>query len=95
MTPYRTPSDQHRAAQSAIDNASPADDTEPGPIWGDQSEIETTLIDSEFFASECAEIMADFLCSWRDKYAEAKLMRLMRVLADRCHKHIDDTEADL
>lgn len=68
---------------------------EPGPIWGDMAEIETTLKDSDFFADECAEIMADFLLSYGDTYAIDKMLRSMRKLADRCHAHIDEKEAEL
>ena len=66
---------------------------EPGPIWGDIGEVETAIADSEFFNDSCAEIMADFLMSGRDSYAEAKFMRQMRVLADRCEAHIDELGA--
>lgn len=68
---------------------------EPGPIWGDIGDVETAIKDSEFFADECAEIMADFLISYRDQYAEAKFMRLSRVLADRCEAHINALDGEL
>lgn len=67
---------------------------EPGPIWGDIGEVETALKDSDFFKDECAEIMADFLISDRDQYSEAKFMRQMRVLADRCEAHINALESE-
>lgn len=67
---------------------------DPGPIWGDLGEVETVLADSEFFADGCVEIMAEFITSGRDSYAEAKFMREMRVLADRCEAHINALDGE-
>jgi hypothetical protein len=78
----------NRAHQLRIDSQSEPQVLEGG-TWGDMAMIEAELKDSEFFTDECAEIMADFLTSWRDQYAEEKFMRLMRVLADRCEAHIN------
>jgi len=76
------------------DFSAPAEtESEPGAIWGDMAEVETALKDWEFFVDEAAEIMADYLTSFRDKYAEEKLMRLMRVLGDRCEAHINALES--
>lgn len=84
----------NRAQQLRIDNQSEPQPVEGG-IWNDMSDVETALKDSDFFADECAEIMADFLTSYRDSYAEAKFMRLMRVLADRCESHINALDGEL
>lgn len=65
---------------------------EEGPIWGDYAEIETALIESDFFKESCAESMRDYLLGPRDAYADAKFMREMRDLADKCHAHIDELE---
>lgn len=75
-------------------DASAEMEADVGGTWGDLVMIEAELRDSEFFADECAEIMADFLTSGRDKYAEEKLLRLMRVLADRCEAHINALDGD-
>lgn len=78
------------------DFSAPAEtESDPGPIWGDLAEVKTALKDSDFFSDEAAEIMADYLTGPRDKYAEEKLMRQMRVLGDRCEAHINALESDL
>lgn len=66
---------------------------EPGRIWGDLNEVEQALADSNFFAELCAEYMAEYLIGPHDTYAEAKLMRQMRSLAQHCQQYIDDMEA--
>jgi len=83
----------NRAHQLRIDSQSEPQVFEGG-TWGDMAMIEAELKDSEFFADECAEIMADFLTSYRDSYAEAKFMRQMRVLADRCEAHINALDGE-
>lgn len=78
------------------DFSAPAErELEPGAIWGDMAEVETALKDWEFFVDEAAEIMADYLISSRDKYAEQKMMTRMLVLSDRCEAHINALESDL
>lgn len=68
---------------------------EPGPIWGDQNEIEILLVESETFPAGAAEIMADYLLRGGDKYDKERAMRLFDELADKCRRIIDAKEAEL
>lgn len=68
---------------------------EPGPIWGDQNEIETLLVESDEFKAEAAEIMADYLLRGGDEYDKARMRRLFEELAEKCRRIIDAKEAEL
>lgn len=67
-------------------------EVEPGAIWGDYAEIEDALLGSDFFATACAESMRDYLLGPRDSYADAKFMREIRDLAEKCSTYIDQLE---